>query len=269
MKLLLSLVIFAGITTTGHLEIGTATIEPRLDKYGWFEGQAREGLKLESLGSWVAGCSAWSLEGRWETWINQIPLAGSCSDADEVTPNEAMTLTDFIQIEDVHGDSELCKRATAMIFPSPRKIVAVTSQTSRAFVEATRLHDLVCSYDDIKIEAAPDVIASTLDAGTKVVVCNFGAQGSSFRTLVMALKPLARTILPIGIGSEPKLGTPEQMRQNMAENIALGMVQVNASDIFEEAVKKMQQGMGAVAEGWDALCSGGPGPETGLVFKLD
>ncbi|EER41278.1 conserved hypothetical protein [Histoplasma capsulatum H143] len=128
---------------------------------------------------------------------------------------------------------------------------------------------ILCSYDDIKIEAAPDVIASTLDAGTKVVVCNFGAQGSSFRTLVMALKPLARTILPIGIGSEPKLGTPEQMRQNMAENIALGMVQVNASDIFEEAVKKMQQGMGAVAEGWDALCSGGPGPETGLVFKLD
>ncbi|EEH05505.1 predicted protein [Histoplasma capsulatum G186AR] len=73
MKLLLSLVIFAGITTTGHLEIGTATIEPRLDKYGWFEGQAREGLELECFGSWVAGCSAWSLEGRWETWINQIP----------------------------------------------------------------------------------------------------------------------------------------------------------------------------------------------------
>ncbi|KAG5291781.1 DUF2855 domain-containing protein [Histoplasma ohiense] len=182
--------------------------------------------------------------------------------------------------------------------PAGSQIVAVTSQTSRAFVETTGFHDLVCSYDDIKTEAAPDAIASTLDTGTKVVVCNFGAQGSSFRTLVMALKPLARTIPPIGIGSEPKLATPEQMRQNMAENIALGMVQVNASDIFGEAVKKvgrkefekefskiwggfldagripglamkMQQGMGPWAEGWDALCSGCPGPDTGLVFKLD
>lgn len=57
----------------------------------------------------------------------------------------------------------------------PRKIIAVTSQTSRAFVEATGFHDLVCPYDDIETEAAPDVLASTLDTSTKVVVCNFGA----------------------------------------------------------------------------------------------
>ncbi|KKZ59013.1 hypothetical protein EMCG_00878 [[Emmonsia] crescens] len=179
----------------------------------------------------------------------------------------------------------------------PRKIIAVTSQKSKAFVETTGFYDPVCLYDDVESEATLDAVTSTLDKGTKVIVCDFGARGSVFRAWVTALKPSVRTILPIGIGSEPKVTTSEQFREDMAGNMALGRVQVNASDVFAEAAKKVGkkefeeeflkswgefldagavpglkvevgQGMDAVAKGWDRLCSGDVGSEAGLVFKI-
>ncbi|PGH04922.1 hypothetical protein GX51_03218 [Blastomyces parvus] len=180
----------------------------------------------------------------------------------------------------------------------PRKVIAVTSQTSKAFVEATGFYDLVCLYGDIGPEAAaPDAITGSLDKNTKVIVCEFGGRGSCFIDLVTALKPLAKTVLPIGIGSEPTVSTQEQVVERMSRNIAIGMVQVNASDVFEEASKKVGkkefegefsdawaefldaggvpglkmevgEGMDAVGKGWDKICSGELRPETGFVFKV-
>ncbi|OAX81432.1 hypothetical protein ACJ72_04225 [Emergomyces africanus] len=179
----------------------------------------------------------------------------------------------------------------------PRKVIAVTSQTSKAFVEATGFYDAVCLYDEIGSEVTPEAFTDTLDKDRKVIVCDFGARGSVFEVLVTWLKPLARTVLLVGIGSEPKLATPEQQREEMVGNMALGRIQVNASDIFAEAAKKVGkkefeeeflkgwgefvdagavpglklevgQGMDAVAKGWDRLCAGDVGPETGLVYKI-
>ncbi|OJD19354.1 hypothetical protein AJ78_00716 [Emergomyces pasteurianus Ep9510] len=179
----------------------------------------------------------------------------------------------------------------------PREVIAVTSQASKAFVEATGFYDAVCLYDDIGSEATPDAFSNNLGKDSKVIVCDFGARGSAFMVLVRWLKPLVRTVLPIGIGSEPTLATPEQVREGLVANMAAGRIQVNASDIFAEAAKKVGrkefeeefskswaefvdagevrglklevgQGMDAVAKGWDRLCAGDVGPETGLVFKI-
>ncbi|EEQ89123.1 hypothetical protein RJZ56_007676 [Blastomyces dermatitidis] len=179
----------------------------------------------------------------------------------------------------------------------PRKVIAVTSQASKAFVEVTGFYDLVCLYGDIIPGRVPDAITGTLDKDTKVIVCDFGGRGSCFTDLVTALKPLAKTVLPIGIGSEPKVTTKEEVLERISRSMAIGMVQVNASDVFAEAAKKVGkkefedefskcwgefldaggvpglkmevgEGMDAVGKGWDKICSGELEPETGLVFKV-
>ncbi|KAK2795164.1 hypothetical protein FQN52_006090 [Onygenales sp. PD_12] len=182
----------------------------------------------------------------------------------------------------------------------PRKVIAVTSSAkSKAFVEATGYYDSVWLYDDIESTGAIDnaEISTVLDNRTKVVLCDFGSRGSALVTWLTTLKSLAESVVLLGVGSEPKAATHQELEQKQAGAFAAGMVMTNASDVFSGAQKilggeKFAQdfseswdefvkagaipgmqlefgyGMEAVGKAWDKLCVDGVGPETGLVFKV-
>ncbi|KAJ5191846.1 uncharacterized protein N7498_010831 [Penicillium cinerascens] len=112
-------------------------------------------------------------------------------------------------------------------------ILGVTSTESRAFSQATGFHDDVVQYEDMTSS-----LISTLkiDATAKVVLCDFGARGDTFQLWFSALKPVCKTLIPLGIGDTPQTELPQNLHNRAARNASLGNIQVNASDLATMAM---------------------------------
>ncbi|PGH19677.1 hypothetical protein AJ80_03832 [Polytolypa hystricis UAMH7299] len=170
-----------------------------------------------------------------------------------------------------------------------RKIIAVTSPSSKSFVEgkSESAYTGLTLYDDVSGTNLSSAIVNVVDSETKVVLCDFGAP----------LKPRAKSLIALGVGSEPKVSTQEELMQGFVEGMALGRVQANASDMLHDAIKVVGgeafwkeflerfdafidgggipglklvvgKGMGAVGKGWERLCSDGISAQEGLVFDI-
>ncbi len=181
----------------------------------------------------------------------------------------------------------------------PLAIIGVTSGTSVPFVQKTRFHTSVLSYDEL------DQIHVSLANNTKrIVVVDFGARGTVAEHLTSLLEARVPSspLTMIGVGSEAKVYKPEDGEALFEKFQRLKRIQANASGVrdvamknlgeekyFEEMSKAWQMvkernggpipgmelgwGEGMVGEngvegGWNKLCSGTVTPEKGLVFKL-
>ena len=176
----------------------------------------------------------------------------------------------------------------------PLRIVAVGSDASRGFAEDTGFYDQVLNYNEPIAR-----LASTLGikSDTKMVLCDFGSRGNTFRTWLTALKPTCRDIIPLGVGSEPKVLPKEELIKNLTELAAMGRIMVNASDMRDQSMKNVGEekyfqdflaewkafvfagaipgvslewgeGMGAMGKVWDLYCSGEAKADKGYVFEM-
>jgi hypothetical protein len=177
----------------------------------------------------------------------------------------------------------------------PRMVVAVGSDSSRAFTERTELYDKVLKYD---ADSTSDLVAELgLDSGSKIVICDFGSRNNAADRWAVKLKQTYKNTLFMGIGAEVVADTPEKTMEKFLAGMASEKIQINASGMrsqammilgeekyFEDFLKEWKtckergvvkgmrltwgEGMGAVAEGWERLYKGDVKPDEGLLFTL-
>ncbi|KAF2815152.1 uncharacterized protein BDZ99DRAFT_567046 [Mytilinidion resinicola] len=174
----------------------------------------------------------------------------------------------------------------------PRLLVGVSSPLSLDFTKKTGFYDAVLLYSDAE-SAKPAIAAAGV---SKIALVDFGAREGVTESWHAALSPTVSSIIYIGVGSESKVTTNEEIIAGLGKRQALGLRQVNVSAIREAARAMGEQGFqddeeaawegfkreGAIpgvelrwgdgmedlAKGWDGLATGKIGPDTGLVFKL-
>jgi hypothetical protein len=181
----------------------------------------------------------------------------------------------------------------------PAKVISVSSEATRPFLENTGLFDHTLLYTDIN-DPKPPNLDSILgsDSGAKIALFNFGARGDAASEWADAAKDLGpEPPIFVAIGSDPIPVETTVMASRFAKNAQQGWVRTNASGMkdlamemlgergyFEEVAKAREafienggipglalqwgRGMEEVGEGWDKLAKGMVGPETGLVFEL-
>lgn len=177
----------------------------------------------------------------------------------------------------------------------PRMIVAVGSDSSRAFTDGTGLYDKTLNYD---ADSTSDLAAELgLDSASKIVICDFGARDSAANRWTEKLKLTYENTLFIGVGGEVVPDTPEKTMEKFIAGMSSMKIQINASGMrsqamkilgekkyFEDFLKEWKlckeggiikglrltwgEGMDDVAKGWKKLYKGEVAPEEGLVFTL-
>ncbi|KAI1362103.1 hypothetical protein F5Y08DRAFT_285156 [Xylaria arbuscula] len=185
----------------------------------------------------------------------------------------------------------------------PRRIVGVTSESSRAFVEATGL------YDEVVLTSADDpmsVFRENANASTsprkkekRVVLFDFGGRAGVAQKWAGALSAqFKEELLFVGVGSpvvDPKV-LPAVFAAMAGPAPPFKTTRVNAGDMRRRAMKAVGEkrywaeeaeswekfrkdgikglrmnwgeGMGDVVKGWDRLARGEVLPSEGLVYKL-
>ncbi|KAH8166690.1 hypothetical protein CIB48_g1528 [Xylaria polymorpha] len=172
----------------------------------------------------------------------------------------------------------------------PHRIVGVTSEASRAFVEDTGI------YDSVILTSAEDFVP---DATRRLVVFDFGGRagvGPRWAAALAAQLP-ADKFLFVGVGSsilDPS--AVEQMAARSQQAPPYAATRVNADDMRRRAMKTLGEekywaeegrsweqfreqgikglglswgeGMQGVINGWDRLARGEVLPSEGLVYKL-
>ena len=177
----------------------------------------------------------------------------------------------------------------------PRMVVAVGSDSSRAFTEETGLYDKILSYE---ADSTSDLVAELgLDSGSNIVICDFGSRDNAACRWAQKLKQNYKNTLFIGIGAEVVADTPEKTMEKFLAGMASGMIQINASGLRSQAMNILgeakyfedflsewkackergvvdgvrliwDEGMSAVGKGWERLYKGDVGPDEGLLFTL-
>ncbi|KAI1814513.1 hypothetical protein GGS20DRAFT_405661 [Poronia punctata] len=174
----------------------------------------------------------------------------------------------------------------------PRRVVGVSSETSKAFVEGTDAYD-----DVVSTTADPNTIVQGSDE-KRVVIFDFGGRagvGPRWATAISSVLP--DKSLYVGVGSE--IIDPATRAARFAAMQApppFKTVRVNADDMGRRAIKQIGeekywaeisqswerlrkegikgfgltwgQGMEDLAKGWDRLARGDVLPSEGLAFKL-
>jgi hypothetical protein len=172
----------------------------------------------------------------------------------------------------------------------PRKIIALTSHSSKTFVEGTNFYDQVLLYSSSPTEAG-------ITPSDKVLLCDFGGRGTATGTWLSALKPQCASLVWLGIGGESRLMDGAELAARGAQAAAGGMQQVNASGLrdaemesmgeaeyFEDFLKtwegfkrdggvpglkfKFARGMDAVVSVWGKICEGAFRPDEGDLIEL-
>lgn len=177
----------------------------------------------------------------------------------------------------------------------PGLVVAVGSDSSRAFAEGTGLFDRILKYN---ADSTSDVAAELgLKPASKIVVCDFGSRDSAAARWVEMLKPTYNNIIYLGVGGEVVPDAPDRTMEKFMARMGSSVIQVNASGLrtqamkilgerkyFEEFLKEWKackagggfkgqhlvwgEGMEAVGKAWEKICKGGFRPDEGLVFTL-
>ena len=175
----------------------------------------------------------------------------------------------------------------------PRLVVGVTSPGSKAFVEASGWHDQVVLYD----ETDRLVERLEVEAETKVLMLDFGARGAAVETWRKALGEVTKKLTCIRVGGEPVPVRPEVVTAGFVKRMKESGISVNANGLrtsameelgeevyfqgLEESWKRFKEdgavkgltlswaeGMDAVGKGWDLICKGQAGAETGPLFVI-
>ena len=175
----------------------------------------------------------------------------------------------------------------------PGLVVAVGSDSSRAFVEGTGLFDKILKYDADSTSDATTELG--LKPTSKIVVCDFGARDSAATRWVENLKPNYDNIVYLGVG-EVAPDSPDMIVEKFKVRASSPMIQVNASGLrtqamtiigekryFEEFLKEWKafkagggfkglhlvwdEGMEAGIT-WEKICKGEFMPDEGSVFTL-
>lgn len=177
----------------------------------------------------------------------------------------------------------------------PGMVVAVGSDSSRAFTEGTGLYDKILAYNaDSTTDLASEL---SLNAKSKIVICDFGSRDAAAKRWAEKLKQTYKNVMWLGVGGEVVPDSPEKTMEKFVAGMTSGMIQINASGLrtqamkvsgekkyFEEFLKEWTsfkkgggfrglrlvwgEGMEAVGKGWEKLCKGEVGPDAGLVFNL-
>jgi hypothetical protein len=177
----------------------------------------------------------------------------------------------------------------------PRMVVAVGSDSSRAFTEGTGLYDKILNYN---ADSTSDLAAELgLASKSKAVVCDFGSRDSAANRWAKKLKEIHNNTYFMGIGGEVVADTPDKTMEKFLARTGSMMVQINASGMRSQAMKVLGEkkyfedflkewksfkeggtlkglrltwgeGMGNVTKGWERLYKGEVGPDEGLVFTL-
>ncbi|KAI3325127.1 hypothetical protein HD806DRAFT_492098 [Xylariaceae sp. AK1471] len=173
----------------------------------------------------------------------------------------------------------------------PRKLIGVSSESSKSFVDGTG------KYDTVVLTSA-DPLAVLRDhgheAGKRIVVFDFGARAGAAGRWAAALAPKYANLLFVGIGSE--IVDPSTAPAGAPAQPPFNAVRVNADDMRRRAMKTIGEekywaeegesweqlrkggikgfgvtwgeGMQDVIKGWDRLARGEVLPSEGLVYKL-
>jgi hypothetical protein len=167
----------------------------------------------------------------------------------------------------------------------PRRIIGIGSQSSKGLAVKSRFYDQLLDYADVEGDMMDKIGVS--GHITKAVVCDVGSRAGAAKAWVEALKQHFESVLPIVISSSsaaPQDAVPGAVRVNASLLRDTGM-KVEGEKQYAEQFKEewsafkenggvrgleieWGSGMKAVGEGWDRLCKGEVGPETGLVFEL-
>jgi hypothetical protein len=167
----------------------------------------------------------------------------------------------------------------------PRRIIGIGSPSSKGLAVKSRLYDQLLDYTDVE----GDVMDKLGVHGniTKAVVVDVGSRAGAAKAWVEALTPHFESVLPIVISSSsaaPQDAIPGAVRVNASVLRDTAMNAEGEKRYMEEFKEEWTafkesggvggmkiewgSGMKAVGEGWDRLCKGEVGPETGLVYEL-
>ncbi|KAI1299413.1 hypothetical protein F5Y03DRAFT_249491 [Xylaria venustula] len=175
----------------------------------------------------------------------------------------------------------------------PRRIVGVSSESSRAFVQGTEIYDAVAltSADPASTAGSED------DAGKRIVIFDFGGREGVATRWAAALAGPYPDLLFVGVGSgilhpsavgavlagSAKTPPYKAVRANAGDMRRRAMARVGEETYWAEEGRSWErfrrdgikglrmawgEGMGDVIKGWDRLARGEVLPSEGLVYKL-
>jgi hypothetical protein len=175
----------------------------------------------------------------------------------------------------------------------PRKIVGVSSESSKSFVDGTGIYDAVALTSADPLSVARE-LGHEGGSGRRLVVFDFGARAGAAGRWAAALASENPDLLFVGIGYE--IVDPAKAREPPPAQPPFRAVRVNADDMRRRAMKKIGEekywldegeswaqlrkdgirgfgvtwgeGMQDVVKGWDRLARGDVLPSEGLVYKL-
>ncbi|KAE8141393.1 hypothetical protein BDV38DRAFT_279293 [Aspergillus pseudotamarii] len=249
-----------------------ARLLPIYNRYLLFSASEMEGFSRDFLG-WsslmrVLFQTSWMLNKFLFAWDETV-LAKPSNGASHWTMNDANVTNAVVILLCASGKTALSLahqfRQNRPRTAQPRMILGVTSAESKAFTKATGFHDDVVQYNAI----SPSLISSLrIDDGTKVVLCDFGARGETFQSWFNTLKPVCKTLVPLGIGDTPQTESPEDLRTRFAQSASLGKEQVNASDLSTVAMASIgeEKYRQELEEAWGAFLGSGALPRVSLEW---
>ncbi|KAI1334922.1 hypothetical protein F5Y15DRAFT_399734 [Xylariaceae sp. FL0016] len=263
----------------------------------YFVSPASLGSEIEHKADGVAYDALFRIMHETAYLMAQYVFCPNSSDTIQGTAAESSDLSDAIVLVFAPGSK------AALCFASmlrdgregakPARVVGVTSEYSKAFVDATGL------YDQTALTSAnPTDVLSSLGADTqqKVVVFDFGGRAGVAFKWAMTLKPTYTALRVALIGSaitdpaesagSPPPAFPEgldvlQLNADVMRTAA--MQKTGEVKYFEDIGNSWQEfrstgvrgfkvnwgeGMDDVIQGWDRLARGEVTPDEGLAFKL-
>lgn len=176
----------------------------------------------------------------------------------------------------------------------PRKLIGIGSGESKMLSEGMGWYDEVLLYSD---DPLAHIDRWKLDQSSKVVMFDGGSRGSAGIVWHDKIKPLCKDLKFVRIASESVALTPQEMEVGSKAAIERGELRANASTLLDGAISVlgeqeyfdsleiafskfkedgaipgvtivMEEGMGAVKEGWDKLVKGDVPASKALVFKV-
>ncbi|KAI0967557.1 hypothetical protein F4678DRAFT_246324 [Xylaria arbuscula] len=173
----------------------------------------------------------------------------------------------------------------------PRRIVGLSSESSRAFVQGTEIYDTVALTS-----ADPTSTVRSENVGERVVIFDFGGREGVATRWAAALAQPYPDLLFVGVGSgilhpnavgavlagAGKIPPYKAVRANAGDMRRRAMARVGEETYWaegrswerfrREGIKGLRmawgEGMGDVIKGWDRLARGEVLPSEGLVYKL-
>ncbi|KAK7215076.1 hypothetical protein V2G26_003079 [Clonostachys chloroleuca] len=175
----------------------------------------------------------------------------------------------------------------------PKRVIGAASDYSKTFVETTRKYDAVVSTSKSPAEFLPEL---GVDPAEKVILVDFGGRAGLGQKWTSVIAPAYKNFLLFLVGSELSEVSQANALKALAVQKPDFAIQVNASDMREEAIKRVGEaeylaglsnavksvqsaginglkviwgeGMEDAARGWDRLAKGDVGADEGLAFLV-